>query len=144
MFWIDAFELWYSRRVPCPARRSKQSILKEISSEYSLERLMVKLKLQSFGHLMQRSDSFEKILMLGKIEGRKRRGWDGWMASMTQGIWVWASFRSWWWGHRELDVTEWLNWIDVFAQRSNFYTVYIKVSIAYLIMRSYFDWAPYK
>ena len=79
MFWIDAFELWCWRRVPWPARRSKQSILKEISSEYSLERLMLKLKLQSFGHLMQRTDSFEKTLMLGKIEGRKRRGWDvGW------------------------------------------------------------------
>ena len=74
MFWIDAFELWCWRRVPWPARRSKQSILKEISSEYSLERLMLKLKLQSFGHLMQRTDSFEKTLMLGKIEGKKRRG----------------------------------------------------------------------
>ena len=67
-----------------------------------------------------------------------------WMASMTQETWIWASSGSWWWGHRELDVTECLNWIDVFAQRSNFYTVYIKVLIAYLIMRSYFDWAPYK
>ena len=59
-------------RVPCTARRSNQSILKEISSEYSLKRLMLKLKLQYFGHLMQRADSFEKTLMLGKIEGRRR------------------------------------------------------------------------
>ena len=74
---IDAFELWCWRRllsVPSTARRSNQSILKEISPEYSLERLMLKLKLQYFGHLMQRADSFEKTLMLGKIEGRRRRG----------------------------------------------------------------------
>ena len=74
---IDAFELWCWRRllrVPWTARRSNQSILKEISPEYSLEGLMLKLKFQYFGHLMQRTDSLEKILMLGKTEGRKRRG----------------------------------------------------------------------
>ena len=74
---IDAFDLWCCRRllkVPWTARRSNQSILKKISPEYSLERLMLKLKLQYFGHLMQRTDSFEKTLMLGKIEGRRRRG----------------------------------------------------------------------
>ena len=74
---IDAFELWYWRRllrVPWTARRSNKSILKEITLEYSLERLMLKLKLQYFGHLMQRADSFEKTLMLGKIEGERRRG----------------------------------------------------------------------
>ena len=74
---IDAFELWCWRRllrVPWTARRSNQSILKEISLEYSLEGLMLKLKLQYFGHLMQRTDSLEKTLMLGKIEGRRRRG----------------------------------------------------------------------
>ena len=74
---IDAFELWCWRkllRVPWAARRSNQSILKEINSEYSLERLMLKLKLQYFGYLMRRADSLEKILMLGKIEGRRRRG----------------------------------------------------------------------
>ena len=74
---IDAFELWCWRRllrVPWTARRSNQSILKEISPEYSLEGLMLKLKLQYFGHLMRRVDSLEKILMLGKIEGRKRMG----------------------------------------------------------------------
>ena len=73
----DAFELWCWRRllrVPWTARRSNQSILKEISPEYSLEGLMLKLKLQYFGHLMQRTDSLEKLLMLGKIEGRRRRG----------------------------------------------------------------------
>ena len=74
---IDAFELWCWRRllrVPWTARRSNQTILKEISPEYSLEGLMLKLKLQSFGHLMRTADSFEKTLMLGKIEGRRRRG----------------------------------------------------------------------
>ena len=74
---IDAFELWYWRRllrVPWTARRSNHSILKEISPEYSLEGLMLKLKLQSFGHLMQRTDSLEKTLMLGNIECRRRRG----------------------------------------------------------------------
>ena len=75
---IDAFELWFWRRllrVPWTTRRSNQSILKKISLEYSLEGLMLKLKLQYFGHLMQRTDSLEKTLMLGKIEGRRRRGW---------------------------------------------------------------------
>jgi len=100
---IDAFELWCWRRllrVPWTARRSNQSIQKEISPEYSLEGLMLKLKLQSFGHLMWRTDSLKKTLMLGKIEGRKKRGnrgWDGWMASPTQRTWVWASSGSWWW-----------------------------------------------
>ena len=92
---INAFELWCWRRlfrVPCTARRSNLSILKEISPEYSLEGLMQKLKLQYFGHLMQRADSFEKTLMLGKIEGRRRRGrqrmrWlDGITNSMDMGL----------------------------------------------------------
>ena len=91
---IDAFELWCWRRLlraPCTARRSNQSILKEIGPEYSLEGLMLKLKLQYFGHLMRRTDSLEKTLMLGKIEGGKEgddRGWDGWMASPTQWTWI--------------------------------------------------------
>ena len=75
---IDAFEVWWWRRVlrvPWTARRSNQSILKEISPEYSLERQMLKFKLQYFGHLMGRSDWFEKTLMLGGNEGRRRRGW---------------------------------------------------------------------
>ena len=74
---INTFELWCQRRllrVPCTTRRSNQSILKEISLEYSLEGLILKLKLQYFGHLMQRADSLEKTLMQGKIEGRRRRG----------------------------------------------------------------------
>ena len=78
---IGAFELWCWRRLlraPWTARRSNQSILKEINPDYSLEGLMLKLKLQYFGHLMWRDDSLEKILMLGKIEGRRRRGWQ-WM-----------------------------------------------------------------
>ena len=78
---IDAFEVWCWRRllrVPWAARRSNQSLLKEISPECSLEGLMLKLKLQYFGHLMWRTDSFEKTLMLGKIEGARRRGWQ-WM-----------------------------------------------------------------
>ena len=103
---IDAFELWWwSRlsRVPWTVRRSNQSILKEINPEYSLEGLMLKLKLQYFGHLMWRTDSFEKILMLGNTEGRRRwddRGWDGWKASPTQRTWVWVDYRSWWWTGR--------------------------------------------
>ena len=91
---IDAFELWCWRRllrVPWITRRSNQSFLKEISPECSLEGQTLRLKLQYFSHLMQRTDSFEKTLILGKIEGGRRRGWqswDGWMASPTQWTWV--------------------------------------------------------
>ena len=100
---IDASALWCWRRllrVPWSARRSNQSILKEISPEYSLEGLTLKLKLQYFGHLMQRTDSMEKTLMLGKIEGWRRRddrGCDGWMASQRWWTWVWVNSGSWWW-----------------------------------------------
>ena len=100
---VDAFELWCWRRllrVPWSARRFNQSILKEISPEYSLEGLMLKLKLQYFGQLMWRTDSLEKTLMLGKIEGGRRRddrGWDGWMTSLTWWTWVWVGSGSWWW-----------------------------------------------
>ena len=88
---IDAFELWCWRRllrVPWIARRSNQSVLKEISPEYSLEGLMLKLKLQYFGHLMGRTDSLEKTLMLGMIEGRKRRGWQKmrWLDGITDSM----------------------------------------------------------
>ena len=88
---IDAFELQCRRRllrIPWTARRSNQSILKEISPEYSLEGLMLKLKLQYFGHLMQRADSFEKILMLGKFEGRRRRGQQSirWLFGITDSM----------------------------------------------------------
>ena len=93
----DAFELWYWRRllrVPWTARRSNQSILKEISLEYSLEGLMLKLKLQYFGHLMWRTDSLEKTLILEKIEGKRRRGQQRmmWLDGITtQRTWVWAN-----------------------------------------------------
>ena len=100
---IDAFELWcwtWHLRVPWTARRSNQSILKQISPGCSLEGLMLKLKLQYFGHLMWRADSFEKTLMLGEIEGRRRRGWDGWVASPTQRTWVWVDSGSRWWTGR--------------------------------------------
>ena len=94
--------LWYWRRLlraPWTARRSIQSILKEISPGCSLEGLMLKLKLQYFGHLMQRADSCEKTLMLAKIEGRRRRGRQR-MASPTQWTWVWVDSQSWWWTGR--------------------------------------------
>ena len=88
---------------PLTARRSYQSILKEISPGCSLEGLMLKLKFQYFGHLMWRVDSLEKTLMLGGIGGRRRRddrGWDGRMASLTRWTWVWVNSGSWWWTGR--------------------------------------------
>ena len=121
-------------------RRSNQSIIKEISPGCSLEGLMLKLKLQYFGHLMRRVDSLEKTLMLGGIGGRRRRGWDedrgwdGWMASLTWWAWVWVNCGSWWWtgrpgmlqfmGSQRVGhdwVTE-LNWCIHIAE-SLFYTV---------------------
>ena len=92
-----SFLAWLYIRVPWKARRSNQSILKEINPEYSLEGLMLKLKLQYFGHLTWRANSLEKILMLGKIDGRRyNRGWDGWMASPIHWTWTWANYRRWW------------------------------------------------
>ena len=102
---IDAFELWCWRRllrVPWTARRSNQSILKEIT-EYSLEGLMLKLKLQYFGHLMWEVNSLEKTLMLGGIGDRRRRGQQRtrcWIASPTRWTWVWVNSGSWWWTRR--------------------------------------------
>ena len=120
--WELDYEVWRWRRllrVPWTARRSNQSILNEINPEYSMEGQMLKLKLQYFGHLMQRTDSLEKTLMLGKTEGRRGegedRGWDGWMASQTRWTWVWASSGSWWWtGKPEVlsDKMEQLNWTE--------------------------------
>ena len=97
------FELWCWRRllrVPWTARRSNQSILKEVSPDYSLEGLMLKLKLQYFGHLMRRADSLEKTVMLGKIEGRRRRGRQRmrWLDGITNSIDIsWINSGSWWW-----------------------------------------------
>ena len=123
---IDAFELrcWRSLlRVPWTARRSNQSILKEISPGCSLEGLMLKLKLQYFGHLMERADSFKRPWCWERLkvggEGDDR-GWDGWMASPTQWTWVWVNSGSWWWtgrpgmlqstGLQQSDTTVWLKW----------------------------------
>ena len=123
----DAFELWCWRRllrVPWTARKSNQSIVKEISPGISLEGMMLKLKLQYFGHLMQRVDSLEKSLMLGGIGGRRRRGrqsdgwhhWlDGreseWTLGVGDGQWGLACCDSW--GRKELDTTERLNWTEL-------------------------------
>ena len=99
---IDAFELWCWRRllrVPWTARRSNQYILKEISPECSLEGLMLKVKLQYFGQLRWSADSFEKTLIWERLRvGREgdNRGWDGWMASLTQWTWIWVDSGSWW------------------------------------------------
>ena len=127
---IDAFELWCWRRllrVPWTARTSKQSILKEISPGCSLEGLMLKLKLQYFGHLMWRVDSLEKILMLGGIWGQEEKGttegemagWHhrldrhefGWTLGVGDGQGGLACCNSW--GRKELDTTEWLNWTEL-------------------------------
>ena len=99
-FWIWCWRRFL--RVPWTARRSNQSILKEISPGCSLEGLMLKLKLQYIGHLIWRDDSLKKTLMLGGIGGRRRdaRGWDGWMASPAQWTWVWVNSGSWWWTGR--------------------------------------------
>ena len=105
--WIDAFELWFQRkllRVPWTARRSKQSILKEINSEYSLEGLMLMLNFQYFGHLMWRADSLEKTLMLRKIEGKRdgvRSGWDGWDMRHQR----WWEMRHHWLSRHEFEKT---------------------------------------
>ena len=117
---IDAFELWCWRllRVPWTARRSNQSILKEIIPGCSLEGMTLKLKLQYFGHLMRSVDSLEKTLMLGGIGGRRRRGWQrmrrldadefGWTLGVGDGQGGLACCNSW--GHKESDMTERLNW----------------------------------
>ena len=131
---IDAFELWFCRRllrVPWTARRPNQSIPKETSHGYSLEGLMLKLKLQYFGYLMQRTDSLENILMLGEIkEGEgDNRVWDGWMASPTRWTWVWVNSVFWWWTGRpgmmqstgsqrvEHDWATELNWTGVLEKK---------------------------
>ena len=133
---VDAFELWCWRRplrVPWTARRSNQPILKEISPEYSLEGLMLKLKLQYFGYLMRRTDLLEKTLMLGKIEGRRRRGWQRmrWLHGITNlmamslsKLWVGAGQGSLAccspWGREESDTTERLKWTELRVTRPYF------------------------
>ena len=103
---IDAFELWCWRRllrVPWTAGRSNQPFLKQLSPGCSLEGSTLKLKVQYFGHLMRRADSFEKTLMLGRIEAGEEgndRWWDCWMASLIQWTWVWVNSGSWWWTGR--------------------------------------------
>ena len=100
---IDDSELWCWRRllrVIWTARRSNQSIPQEISTGCSLEGLMLKLKLQYFGHLIRRVDSLEKTLMLGAGGEGNNRGWDGWMVSRTRCTWVWVNAWSWWWTGR--------------------------------------------
>ena len=101
---IDAFEQWCCRRllrVPWTARKSNQSILKEISPGCSLGGLMLKLKLQYFGHLISRADSLEKTLMRLRAGGEgNHRGWDDWMASPIRWTWVWVDSGSWWWTGR--------------------------------------------
>ena len=100
---IDDFELWCWRSLLRVPWRSNQSILKEISPEYALEGLMLKLKLQYLGHLMQRTDSFEKTLMWERLKAGGEgddRGRYGWMASSTQWTWVWVNSGSWWWTGR--------------------------------------------
>ena len=105
------FELWYWRRllrVPWTARRSNQTILKEISPEYLLEWLMVKLKLQYFGHLVQRTTHWKRPWCCERLKAGGEgddRGWDGWMAAMTKWAYVWASSGRWWWKV----VAEWLD-----------------------------------
>ena len=137
---IDGFELWYWRRllrVPWTASGCKQSIVKEISPEFSLEALILKLKLQCFGHLMWRTDSFEKTLMLGKIEGGRRREQKRmrWLDGITDSwTWVWVSSYSWWWtekpgicspwGHKDSDTTERLNWTEWLILLSTFSYAY--------------------
>ena len=102
----DAFELWCWRRllrVPWTARRSNQSILKEISPEYSLEGLMLKLKLQYFGYLMRTADSLKRPWCWEWLRARGEgddKGWDGWMASLTQWSWIWVNSGIWWWTGR--------------------------------------------
>ena len=129
---IDAFELWCWRRllrVPWTARRSNQSIRKETSPGCSLEGLILKLKLQYFGHLMWRGDSFEKTLMLGKIEGRRRRGWQRirWLDGITDlmdmglgGLWELVMDRECCgsWGCKESDTTEQLNWTELNSNKT--------------------------
>ena len=125
-------------KVPWTARRSNQSILKEISPEYSLEELMLKLKLQNFGHLIWRTDSMEKTLIWGKIEGRRRRGWQSmrWFVGNTESMNMNLSklpelvmdSEAWCpWSHKEMDRTEWLNWTESLSHSFHWHDLKYKI-----------------
>ena len=138
---IDAFELWCWRRllrVPWTAKRSNQSILKEINAEYSLEGLMLKLMFQCLGHLMWRANSLEKTWILGKLKAGgegDNRGWEGSMALLTQWTWVWVSSKRWWRtgkpgvpqskGHEESDTTERLSLKPSILQLKKYYNKWV-------------------
>ena len=157
---MDAFELWCWRRllrVPWTAKSSNQSILKEINSEYSLEGLMLKLKFQYFSHLMQRTDSLEKTLLLGKIEGQEEKGTTegemvGWHHRLDghefeQALWVGDGQGSLTccspWGRKESDMTERLNWTNLMSGRI-FPKLYQLLSVILMLVFAYFYLCIYK
>ena len=150
---IDAFEPWCWRRllrVPWTARRSSQSILKKINPEYSLGGQMLKLKLQYFGHLMQRAGSLGNTQMMGKIEGRKRRQQQRmkWLDGITKWTWVWANSGKWGddegqgslacfspWGHKESDTTQQLN-------NNQYFVECLHVLCTWTMTRAKWTWPP--
>ena len=152
---IDAFELWCWKRllrVPWTARRSNQSILKEISPEYSLEGLMLKLKLQNFGHLMWRTDSLDKILMLGKIEGERRRGqqrmrWlDGTINSMDMSLsklWELVMDREAWTAEAHVVSKSWTrlsNWTEFLKNEILGLELWFEITPRYIKLRVKIGW----